>query len=244
MNKQGPNGIDWTNFTLNPISGCWGPGGTAKNPKRCSYCYANAIAKRFNPGVPDPFIPKFHPHRLDALKKIKDPSMIFMCSVSDMFGDWVPEEWILQILETVKMYPQHTFQFLTKNPKRYACFDFSANCWLGTSAGGTNHNNDLWRIKHYHEAVVGKNNLRFLSWEPILTKYSKWNIGIEGWNWFIMGAMTGPGSGKHAPDPQWIKDAVEACRERGIPIFMKKSLKPKKDPDKYWKGPLIQEWPK
>ena len=115
--------IEWTDFTFNPVTGCWGPGGTAEKPNRCPYCYAKRIADRFFPvqevyhqgqGTWEEFFaPMFYPERLSEPAKIKTPSKIFVSSMGDLFGDWVPREQILDVLTTVKYRaPWHTYQFL------------------------------------------------------------------------------------------------------------------------------------
>ena len=140
---NGPNNpIGWTNWTWNPISGC-------KNG--CKYCYARKIATRFTPknrlgddctqpgnGLHEiryksqpfkyGFEPTLHSYRLYEPLIMKEPSKIFVCSMADLFGEWVPDEWIHKVLKIVKQCPQHVFQFLTKNSSRYKNFDFPKNC--------------------------------------------------------------------------------------------------------------------
>jgi len=135
--------IEWTDYTWNPVTGCWGPGGSAGEPQRCFYCYAQRMAHRLPPSwVPkpfrmgvDPFQPTFYPDRLSQPAKVKKPSKFFTCSMGDLCGDWVPTDCIAAILESGPYKcPQHTFQFLTKNPKRYQEFNpWLSNCWLLTT---------------------------------------------------------------------------------------------------------------
>jgi len=132
MNKSK---IDWCDYTWNPVTGCF---------HGCEYCYARKIDKRFGDGN---FTPTFHPERLQEPLKVKKPSKIFVGSVSDLFGDWfwqVSKEpgtvtsynmgmVVGKILDVVKQCPQHTFIFLTKNPKGMQGFNFPSNCLCGTS---------------------------------------------------------------------------------------------------------------
>jgi len=126
MNKQSESGIPYCDYTWNPATGCL---------HGCSYCFAERIAKRFSgsKAFPDGFKPRFHPERLGEPLKIKKPSVIFVSDMGDLFGDWVPEKCITEVLGVVGECPQHTFLFLTKNPKRYKRFNFPKNAWLGTS---------------------------------------------------------------------------------------------------------------
>lgn len=239
--------IKWTDFTWNPITGCWGPGGTADKPNRCSYCYAEKISKRFiarfaqfpHKEGPDPFAPTFHPDRLSQPAKVKKPSKIFVCSMSDLFGDWVPVEWILKVLRAAGLCPQHTFQFLTKNPKRMSKFPFTSNCWVGTTV--TNQVDADERLPWLLQVDAP---VRFVSHEPLLG-----GIDMKGWpwpgcqlskeeheaqcgggewcaannvEWAIIGAQTGPGAVR--PDPAWVMSLADQYRQAGVPLFLKDNL--------------------
>ncbi len=269
MNKTN---IEWCDYTWSPVTGCL---------HGCSYCYARKLAKtrlRGRCGYPqdNPFTPTFHPNRFDEPLSVKKPSRIFVCSMGDLFGEWMFSQYeycsacqgtgedmgggqcpkckgngydanpmvMYQVIDIVismaKQCPQHTFIFLTKNPKRYAEFDFPENCWLGTSVTGdysSGHTREI-EDKKIYELSKTKSNLTFISWEPVMGPH---RMNYYKCDWLIMGAMTGPRSKKYAPDPQWIEDAIKTCRERGIPIFMKKSLA---DVCKALEIDSIQEWPK
>ena len=121
--------IEWTNWTWNPVVGC---------KHNCWYCYGKRIAKRFFKDNPN-YEPKFYPERLKEPYTLKKPSKIFVCSMADLFGDWVKMNWIERVIKVVKENPQHTFQFLTKNPKRYLEFEFGWGLQLlkvGMTNGG------------------------------------------------------------------------------------------------------------
>ena len=90
LNKQGKGKIDWCDYSWNAVSGC---------KHHCEYCYMFRMVKRFNYD----FKPKFHPERLKEIDKIKRPSKVFVCSSGDLFGDWVPKEWIVRVLNFVKL---------------------------------------------------------------------------------------------------------------------------------------------
>jgi len=113
--------IDWSDETINPLGhGCYGTG-TKDNPKICEYCYAVKMAKRNmrNCDLCAKFIPHTHFEQLDKLKQWKKPKTIFVQSMGDLFGDWVPDEWIEKVFDACLESPQHRYLFLTKNPKRY-----------------------------------------------------------------------------------------------------------------------------
>ena len=227
--------IGWTTRTWNPVTGCWGPEGSARNPNRCFYCYAHRMAKRLRGRHgypdPDPFVPTFHPDRLAIPSQWKKPTRIFVCSMGDLFGNWVPPEWILSVLTTVTTCPQHTFLFLTKTPTTYYHFHFPQNCWLGATA-------DSFKASYWNAtALADLPNITFLSYEPLLDLvYTNYNA-LWWIDWVIVGAMTGPGARQHAPEKNWIRNILLQATKVNLPIFMKDNLRP------YWNGELTQESP-
>ena len=249
MNKTA---IEWTDFTFNPVTGCWGPGGTAETPNRCPYCYAAKIAHRmahvegsgYGHGVDSPnptgaFNPTFHPDRLDQPAKVKKPSKIFVCSMADLFGDWVPSQWIRAVLEVADNTPQHIFQFLTKNPKRLSQWNgfWPKNCWVGTTVTNQADADERlpWLLR-VNAPVI------FISHEPLLSPIDvKSSLGVmpdSKINWAIIGAMTGPGAVK--VEPAWVINLEYQYQQAGVPIFEKNNLS-------YLCGPgakLVQEFPK
>ena len=193
--------IDWCDYSINPIKGIC--------KHACSYCYAIRMYKRFkwNPEV------RFVPGELDKLKSIKAPSTIFVCSTHDIMGNWIPDEWIEEIIKICGFMPLHQFRFLTKNPKRYRNFYFPYNCWLGATVES---GNKLGRI----EAMKGlSQNATFLSIEPLLGDFS--GIDLSGFAQIIVGADSSVGASK--PKQAW----VDSIRHRNI--FYKKNLTTKKD---------------
>lgn len=193
--------IEWTDYTWNPVTGC---------KKNCSYCYAAAMSKRFHKS----FEPAFHPDRLDEPMKLKKPSKIFVCSMADLFGEWVDWRWIEKILAIVKACHQHTFQFLTKNPERYCFFEFPLNAWIGATA--TKHQE--W-ITAYQALSLAKASVKFISCEPLLKRIDPWTITWRP-DWLIIGACTGKEAKQ--PDPEWVKLLERSCN--GVPIFHKDNL--------------------
>lgn len=211
---------EWADYTWNPVTGCWGPGGTVEHPQRCSYCYAEKNAYRFNwkrahaglIGLSDPFEPQFWPDCLFQPDKVKKSSKILVCSMGDLFGDWVPREWIEAVLTTVASSPQHTFQFLTKNPKRYQEFTpWPDNCWLMTTI--TNQADAEERVP---ELLKARARVLGVSLEPMLgpVDLSPWLPMID---WIICGGETG----YHARfmHPSWPRLVLAQCQAAGVPFF-------------------------
>lgn len=243
--------IEWCDFTWNPATGCF---------HKCSYCYARKIANRFSKntgfaefdrGKPDihvvyeeeycgdpypwKFEPTLHRYRLDEPQKKKKPSKIFVCSMADLFGVWVPDSWIEEVFRACEAAPWHTYIFLTKNPRRYmelaekGVIRPADNFWYGTTAT-TPETEFFW-----HDQL----NI-FVSIEPILAAFpdaKQPDNGIQKVKWVIVGAETGNRKGKVVPEPGWIRDVVKACRATKIPVFLKNNLQ------NTWGEDLIQEWP-
>ena len=165
------------------------------------------------------FTPTFHRYRLDMPKKWSEPRTIFVCSMADLFGDWVPHEWIYEVFEVCKATPQHRYLFLTKNPKRYSdLFMRSApkNVWLGASYTGEGEYERTSVVEH-----------GFLSIEPLLNRIPSLTAhSIALWNdWVIIGAETGTRKGKVKPEKEWIETIVRSCDAVKTPVFMKESLR-------------------
>jgi|Deesub1362A_J573_1020465.scaffolds.fasta_scaffold00023_136 protein gp37 len=148
--------------------------------------------------------------------------------MGDLFGKWVPGIWIQAILHVAHKNPQHTFQFLTKNPERYKEFekDFSSNCWLGTTIEG-----GQWT--RWDDLLCVDASVRFVSMEPLLSfDFDDFQYICEtGVDWVIVGAQTNP---YRQPKKEWIKDIIYLAKMYGIPLFLKNNLNYK---------PGIQEFP-
>lgn len=182
---------------------------------------------------PANFYPTLHRYKLDEPQRQKKPQTIFVCSMADLFGDWVPDEWIKAVFNACKQAPQHTYMFLTKDPKRYIKLarylqlPANQNFWYGSTI--TNNKMPIFTSE--------KHNC-FISVEPLLEELEYNRIGdLMRVDWIIIGAMTGPGSKYHQPECKWIKGIVKEARKVDIPIFMKDSLAP------IWGSDLIREYP-
>jgi len=212
--------IDWCTHTLNPVVGC---------TFNCPYCYARRLNDRFK-WIDDWNKPQFFPERLKQLSS-KKPKIIFMNSMSDI-ADW-KDEWKDEVLKAIEKNPQHKYLFLTKRPyiyERMKSLFHQSNIWCGATATDTDscilNNNYLDQI---HDCNT------FLSIEPILEKVG---FGLGPYvDWVIVGAETGNRKGKVVPEKEWIMTIKEQCKEAGVPLFMKESLRELMGQD------FIQEFP-
>lgn len=167
------------------------------------------------------FMPTFHRYRLEEPVRKTRPRTIFVCSMADLFGEWVPNEWIQEVFAACKAAPQHKYLFLTKNPYRYAQLLMTGNLmggehiWLGTTLTG--------KGKIPFNALDSKQN--FISMEPLLEPVSD-KFPYTNVQWVIIGAETGNRKDKVMPEASWIEDIVKRCDAASIPVFMKNSLVP------------------
>lgn len=190
------------------------------------------------------FVPTLHRYRLNDYIGKKGRS-IFVCSMADLFGKWVPDGWIEEVLAACSLAPQHNYLFLTKNPGRYVDLQDSGkliaedNMWYGASAANCKQLELAGRS--FSELKTGVKN--FFSVEPILediTASETWSdcMSSRYADWVIVGAETGRRSDRVIPEYGWIRNIANDCGKEDIPVFMKSSLA------QIWGGPLTQEVPK
>jgi len=177
---------------------------------------------------PFDFTPTFHEYRLKELQRYKTKQNIFVCSMADLFGHWVPLEWILKVFKTCKENPRHWYFFLTKNPQRYIELEDilprGGNFWYGTTI-----------TKPYDPFFQSFGFQTFLSIEPIQEEFFG-NMRCLKTGLVIIGAETGNRKGKVIPKKEWIESIVNRCHGQGIPVFLKNNLA------EIWGEPLIQEY--
>lgn len=168
------------------------------------------------------FEPTYHRYRLKILDTLKAGKNIFVGAMADVFGDWVPDEWIEEIFEECKTKPQHNYMFLTKNPKRLCELANSGklpqgeNFWWGTTVTDKNCKTFQGRIR---------DNI-FISIEP-LCEYLDAGLGSFGRaKLIIIGSETGNRYGKVKPAKEWIDNICDAANLTGAAVFMKDSLIP------------------
>lgn len=215
FNKQDNASIDWAKWTWNPVTGCL---------HECSYCYARDIANRF---YKQGFEPSFYPGRLACPKNTNapkaaeaDPSYknVFTCSMADLFGGWVPEQWINVVLAEVAANPQWNFLLLTKFAKRLPNFQFPKNAWVGTSV------DCQARVKSAEDAFEKlKCGTKWLSVEPMLEPLTF--TRLELFDWIVIGgASKSNQTPEWVPPFDWLVDLHQQARKAGCRIYHKDNL--------------------
>jgi len=211
--------IEWTDATWNPVRGCTkiGPG--------CTHCYAERFAERFRGVKGHAFEQGFDlrlvPGKLTAPLKWGKSKMIFVNSMSDLFHEGVPDEYIRQVCEVMRMAHWHTFQVLTKRSERMrdllngslSEFVGLKNVWWGVSVEDRRFG--LPRAAHLRQVRGAK--MRWLSIEPLLEDLGKFSL--EGIGWVVVGGESGPGARPIEPD--WIRRIQVRCEDRGVAFFFK-----------------------
>ena len=206
--------IEWTEQTWNPTVGC------SKISSGCQNCYAEAMARRLKAigvkGYENGFELTLMPERLPEPLKRKKPTIYFVNSMSDMFHENIPDDYIRQVFDVIKNAPQHTFQVLTKRAERMADFfktyKPSANAWIGVTVENKQHGIPRIDILRKINAHV-----RFLSIEPLLEDLG--NIDLTNIQWVIAGGGSGP---KARPmKPEWAMNVKRQCSEQDVAFFFK-----------------------
>jgi protein gp37 len=205
--------IEWTEMTWNPVTGC------SKVSQGCKFCYAERMAKRLKAmGVKryeHGFKVTLQPDILDVPAKWKEPKMIFVNSMSDLFHEDIPLEYIKKVFETMVNCPQHTFQILTKRSERLLEvaqeLPWAKNIWMGVSV---EDERVLHRISDLQKVPA---KTRFLSLEPLIGPLDK--LPLKGIHWVIVGGESGP---KARPmEKDWVVSIFRQCREKKVPFFFK-----------------------
>lgn len=230
---MGKTKIEWTDRVWNPITGC------SHISEGCLHCYAKRMANRLKGryGYPqdNPFEVTFHPDRLEEPLHYKKPSMIFVCSMGDLFHDNTDNEWLKDIFATIRACPYHTFIILTKrpqniNPKYFATFPLSyKHVWLGVSVENQKIADE--RIPILLSIPAEK---RFVSVEPMLEEIDLWEYlqffiyksrcncckdEHKYLDWVICGGETGPGA--RTIHPGWVRSLRDQCETAKVPFFFK-----------------------
>jgi protein gp37 len=237
------SGIQWTGITWNPVTGC-----DAISPG-CDHCYARVMARRLkamdspryqadgHPVTSGPgFAVTIHPEALEMPFRWRTPRLVFAVSMGDLFHARVPDAFIAAVFTVMAATPQHTYQVLTKRPRRVRAlltspgFHFLCaaaamargldlegtpwplpNVWLGTTIESDRY---AWRAGVLRDVPAA---VRFISAEPLLSPLP--SLDLDGIGWVIAGGESGPGY--RAPDPDWFRDLRDRCSGRSIPFFYK-----------------------
>ncbi|MDQ1710805.1 MAG: hypothetical protein QOE45_255 [Frankiaceae bacterium] len=214
--------IEWTEATWNPTTGC------DRVSAGCDNCYALTLAKRLkamgaekyqNDGDPRTSGPGFglttHADALAVPYSWRQPRLVFVNSMSDLFHAKVPIAFVGDVFAVMAGTPQHTYQLLTKRSRRVRLvaeqLDWPSNLWLGVSVENAATMSRIDDLRHVPAAV------RFLSCEPLLGPLD--DLDLSGIGWVIAGGESGP---RHRPmDPSWVTGIRDACRDADVPFFFK-----------------------
>ncbi len=205
--------IEWTQSTWNPVTGC------TKVSPGCKHCYAERMARRLQamgqPNYVNGFALALHEESLDLPLRWKKPRMIFVNSMSDLFHEHVPVEFIERVFNTMRRTPWHQFQILTKRSARLLELDpalrWAPNIWMGVSVESSEY---TFRVEHLR--LTGA-PIKFLSLEPLLGPLAKLNLTAI--DWVIVGGESGPGARPMARS--WVVDIRDQCQRTGAPFFFK-----------------------
>lgn len=205
--------IEWTESTWNPVTGC------TKISPGCVHCYAERMARRLRamgqPNYAHGFEVAVHEESLELPLRWKRPQSIFVNSMSDLFHDEVPFEFIRRIFAVMEEASWHRFQVLTKRSARLAelapLLPWPDNVWMGVTVENADY---AFRIDHLRTVAAA---VRFLSLEPLLGPVPE--VNLSGIDWVIVGGESGPGA--RAMEPAWARDVLGQCRRAGVPFFFK-----------------------
>lgn len=209
--------------------------------RRCRYESDGVKLLYEKTAYPFGFVPTFHRYRLEEPQRWKKPRNIFVCSMADLFGEWVPDAWIREVVAACDAAPRHRYLFLTKNPSRYKELDSLVH-WP------TFEETDIEKSRPYmmlgasatndaQMKVAYDSDADWVSIEPIherlLPEWFVSSIGSDDgqciefrrWEWVIIGAETGNRKDKIIPKKEWIQEIADICLQEGTPVFMKESLR-------------------
>ena len=221
FNAQDNDSIEWAQWSWNPITGC---------DHNCPYCYARDIAERFagTTAFPAGFSPALRPGRLTAPRHQKFPEgkdtvfhaykNVFTGSMADIFGRWVPEEWIQKIIDEIRAAPKWNFLMLTKFPARMAEFDLPKNLWAGTSV------DCQARVANAEKSFAKINaKVKWLSIEPMIEplKFTK----LDMFQWVVLGgASRSTKTPAWSPPVPWVVAIEAECNRLGVAYYEKSNL--------------------
>ena len=205
--------IEWTNSTWNPITGC------TKVSPGCKYCYAERMAVRLkamrNPNYQNGFQLTLHEHILNLPLTWKTPQLIFVNSMSDLFHESVPLDFILQVFDVMNQASWHSFQILTKRSQHLvelsSSIHWSGNIWMGVSVENADY---TFRIDHLRQTQA---KIKFLSLEPLLGSIP--HLNLAGIDWVIVGGESGPSA--RPMEERWVIEIKDQCIAHNVPFFFK-----------------------
>lgn len=201
-------GIEWTDKTWNPTTGC------DKVSTGCKNCYAEAITERFSTSFPNGFKLTFHEDRIDQPRHWRKPSRIFVNSMSDLFHEEVPIDFLLKVFQVMRETPQHIYQILTKRHKRLTqladSLTWSSNIWIGVSVESQRYVRRIDALRNVPATV------RFLSCEPLLGALK---LDLTNIQWVIVGGESGR---NYRPiEKKWVEEILQQCQAEEVAFFFK-----------------------
>lgn len=227
FNETRGDGISWARWSWNPVTGCL---------HGCDYCYARELATsdRYKGSYPVGFTPLYHHERLDAPanttlpeKHRDDPSWrrVFVCSMADLYGRWVPDEWIDAVHQSMVSNPEWEYLMLTKFPQRYVGLDMPPGAWLGTSV------DEQKRVRIAEKAFreLDGVKVKWLSLEPLTEPLEFTDLSM--FDWVVIGAQTETRQPEKGlvpavqPDWRWVLDITQQARESGCKVHWKPNLR-------------------
>ncbi|MBN8592256.1 MAG: DUF5131 family protein [Anaerolineae bacterium] len=236
MNKQYKSstrrGIEWTDYTWNPVGGCQHGCRWTMPDGSVAICYAELVAERVASEI---YVHGFEHHywRPDVLKepqKLKKPARIFLDSMSDLMGHWVPDAQIEAVLDVCRQTPQHQYQLLTKNAPRLTKFDFPSNVWVGVSAPPSMIMGK--RLTHLQQVRMVERQLntlkkvqvpvRWMSIEPLSFDIAPL-LKDSPLEWAVIGAATN-GKKTYQPESVWVQKTLDVLDAQGTKVFFKGNL--------------------
>jgi protein gp37 len=205
--------IEWTESTWNPVTGC------TKISPGCMHCYAERMAKRLQAmgqaNYASGFQVAMHDHAVELPLTWKKPRTIFVNSMSDLFHQAIPIEFIQRIFAVMQQAVWHEYQLLTKRSKRLLELDselrWLPNIWMGVSVENQDH---VHRIDHLRETHA---HTKFLSLEPLLGPLP--NLKLTGIGWVIVGGESGPRA--RPMKREWVTEIRDQCQAADVPFFFK-----------------------
>lgn len=205
--------IEWTDTTWNPVTGC------DKVSPGCKNCYAERMARRLHamgqPRYANGFKVTLHEQSLLEPSTWKRSRKVFVNSMSDLFHESVPLDFIKRVFDVMTNHPQHTFQVLTKRSARLSSLapelPWPSNVWMGVSVESNGY------YSRIHDLMRVPAHVRFLSCEPLLSELP--DLPLSGVHWVIVGGESGPRSRPMAQS--WVSGILEQCRQHDVPFFFK-----------------------
>lgn len=206
--------IEWTEESWNPVIGC------TKKSDGCKNCYAETMAHRLKAMGQEKYQDDFN-----VVKTYRDtlaipytwskPKMVFVNSMSDLFHDDVPDEFIKDVFQVMNNNPEHTFQVLTKRPERLRDLDpqpkWLNNIWMGVTVESEKYTNRIDLLRQTDAKV------KFLSVEPLLSPLN--NLNLDKIDWIIVGGETGKNA--RPMKEEWVLDILQQCKDQNVEFFFK-----------------------